>query len=64
MTTLLTILFFVWFFRKTLKAHKKVEKGRKLSAFDKFLTTPCRGVLDPPEPEKYDIKLKIKINSN
>jgi hypothetical protein len=62
MTALLTILFFVWLGNKTLKAHKKAEKGRKLSTFDKFLTTPCKGVFDPPEPDKYDIK--IKINSN
>jgi hypothetical protein len=46
MTTLFTILFFVWIFSSTLKAHKKAEKGRKLSTFDKFLTTPSKGVLE------------------
>jgi hypothetical protein len=46
MTTILTILFFVWLGRKTLNAHKKAEKGRKLSTFDKFLAAPCKGVLE------------------
>ena len=46
MTVILTILFFVWIGRKTLKAHKKAERRKKLTTLDKLLTVPCKGVFD------------------
>ena len=61
MVTFLTILTFWWFFCKSAKIDRKIKKGKKLSKFEQFLDAPCPGVLDPPSPTSFNIKIKGTI---